>query len=55
MTTTDATTADLALAELHEHIAALERLAHQPFSTERLALHRSYALECLDVIASVLA
>lgn len=55
MTTTDATAADLALAELHDHIAALARLSHEPFNAGRLAAHRQLALECLDVVAGVLA
>jgi hypothetical protein len=55
MTTTDATAADLALAELHEHIARIEQLGHEPFNAERIKLHRDLALECLDTIAGVLA
>lgn len=55
MTTTDATAADLALAELHEHIAAIALLSHEPFNGERIARHRENALECLDIVAGVLA
>jgi hypothetical protein len=55
MTTTDATAADLALAELHEHIARIEQLSHEPFNAGRIAIHRAEALECLDLIAGVLA
>lgn len=55
MTTTDATNADLALAELHEHLAAIEQLARAPFNSDRIAAHRAGALECLDVVAAVLA
>lgn len=55
MTTAEATRAELALSELHEHLAAIERLARAPFNAERVALHRSLALECLDAIAIELA
>jgi hypothetical protein len=55
VTTTDATTADLALSELHEHLAAIERLARAPFNADRIAMHRGLALECLDAIAIALA
>lgn len=55
MTTTEATRADLALTELHEHLSAIERLARAPFNAQRIELHRSLALECLDAIALELA
>lgn len=51
VTTTEATRADLLLTELHEHLSAIERLAHAPFNSERIALHKREARECLDALA----
>lgn len=54
MTTTEATAADLTLSELHEHLAAIERLARAPFNAERITMHKQLARECLDSIALTL-